>query len=87
MTEIRFGQITIRTEGYFDGLNSVKEQIREDIQTTQNTLLTDVIKCLDVLKTDTPELCILIRKDKYGSPVIIQKTWTTKKENVKKGQP
>lgn len=84
MTDIRFGQITIVTEGYYDGLNSVKEQVREDMQTSQNTLLTDVIKCLDALKTDTQELVILIRKDKYGSPAIIQKTWTIRKEKIKK---
>ncbi len=77
------GSITIITEGYYDGLSTVKEQTREDIKTTQNTLLTDVIKCLDVLKTDTPELVIRITKDKHGSVNIIQKTWLISKQKIK----
>ena len=77
------GTITIRKEGYYEGLKSVREQTREDIQTTTNTLLTDVIKCLDVLKSETPELIITIKKDKYGSPVLIQKTWIISKEKIK----
>jgi len=78
------GKTTIRTEGYFDGLRSVKEQIREDMETTHNTMLADVIKCLDVLKTtDTPELVILIKRDKYGSPNLIQRTWITSREKLK----
>jgi len=94
MTDIRYGQkisqspddngvLHIVTEGYFEGLRSIKLQIREDIQTTQNTLLTDVIKCLEALKTDTPELLIMIKKDKYGTPVLIQKTWVVKKDKIK----
>lgn len=75
--------VLIVTEGYFDGLQSVKEQIREDIQTSYATLLTDVIKCLDVFKTDTPELIIRISKDKTGTPTMIQKTWQTSKKKLK----
>lgn len=82
MIDIKYGQ-TIITKGYYDGLVTIKEQTREDIKTTQNTLLADVISCLDVLKTDTPELIIRIMKDKYGSVNIIQKTWTTDKKKVK----
>jgi len=77
------GSVNIRTEGYFEGLNSVKEQIRQDMQTSYATVLADVIKCLDVLKTDTPELVIRITKDRSGSPAIIQKTWIIKKEKIK----
>ena len=77
------GSTTIVTEGYFDGLQSVKEQIREDIQTSYATMLTDVIKCLDVLKSDTPELVIRISKDRTGTPTVIQKTWLVSKKKLK----
>lgn len=77
------GMTHIHTEGYFDGLRSVKEQIREDIQTTQATLLTDVIRCLDVLKTDSPELVITIKKDRVGSINLIQKLWVVKVDKIK----
>lgn len=91
---IRFGQsiteslnekgiTTITTQGYFDGLQSVKVQHREDIQTSYSTLLTDVIKCLDLLKGDTPELIIKITKDRTGTPTVIQKTWLVSKKKLK----
>lgn len=85
ITEINNGDGTreIITEGFFEGLASIKEQRREDIKTSHNTILPDVIKCLDMLKTPTPELTIHIIKDKYGTPNIIQKTWIVKKEKIK----
>lgn len=77
---LSYGQKVI-TEGYFEGVcKSRKEQIREDSHTSYSTVLTDVIKCLDLLKTDTPEVTITIKKDKYGTPNLIQKTWTVNKE-------
>ena len=93
-TDIRFGEkitetpnedgtTTVTTKGYFDGLKSVKVQIREDTQTSRATLLTDVIKSLDALKTNSTEVTITIKKDRYGSPSLIQKTWTVSKEKVK----
>lgn len=75
--EVRYGQV-ITIQGYFDGLKSVKEQVREDSTTNQEDLLKDVIKCLEVLKGDTPELTIKIIK-KNGEPAIIQKTYTVSK--------
>ena len=94
MTEIRYGQkiieshnedgtLNITTEGYYDGLVSVKEQIRQDIQTSYTTLLEDVIKCLDTLKSGTPELVIRITTDRSGTPTVIQKTWIASKSKIK----
>lgn len=94
MTDIRYGQkiieshnddgsINITTEGYYNGLVSVKEQLREDIQTSYTTLLEDVIKCLDALKSGTPELVIRITTDRSGTPTVIQKTWITDKRKIK----
>lgn len=75
------GSSTIRTEGYYKGsIKSVREETRMDIDTTRNTLLKDIITCLDQLKTDTPDVTIKIIKDKYGEPFLIQKTWVVYKE-------
>ena len=64
---MKYGKIII-TEGYFDGKKSVKKEIREDSNTTRQALLADVVKCLDLLNTSTPEVVIRIVKDKYGEP-------------------
>lgn len=77
------GTISIRREGYHDGLNTIEEKTMLSIQTSQEDLLTDVIRCLDQLKTDTPNLEIKIIKDDRGFPHIIQKTWVVYKEKLK----
>ena len=77
------GSETIREEGYYNGLNSVKEETRLNIPISRSTILTELINCLDLLKTTTPELEIRIIKDKYGEPVILQKTWIIHKEKLK----
>lgn len=93
-TSIKYGQRVIETftgnnttrittEGYYDGLSTLKVQTREDIKTSNATLLADVIKCLELLKTNTPEVVITIKKDKFGKPSLIQKLWITKTEKIK----
>lgn len=77
------GTTTIITEGYYEGLQSFKVHMREDIRTSYSTFLADVIKCLDVLKMDTPDLNIHISKDKTGTPTMIQKTWLISKQKIK----
>lgn len=77
------GTTEVITEGYFDGLASIKVQRREDSKTSHQTLAADVIKCLETLKTGTPDLNIYITKDRYGFPNIIQKTWTIEKKKIK----
>ena len=77
------GSENIREEGYHNGLNSVKEETRMNITITRDTVLTELIKCLDLLKTTSNDVEIRITKDKYGEPVLLQKTWTTHKEKLK----
>lgn len=77
------GTTTIFTNGYYKGPLSIKEQTREDIKTSKQFLLKDVIACLDVLsKTNTPDLTIYIKRDSEGRPFLIQKTWTITKKKV-----
>jgi len=69
------GSVTIQTEGYYNGKpGSVIETVREDIKTNKNDLLKDVITCLDALKTNTPQVELVIKKDKFNNPMLIQKT-------------
>lgn len=77
------GSLKIREEGYFNGLNSIEETTRVNVSTSQATVLSDVIKCLDILKTDSPELTIVIKKDNSGFPKLIQKEWVVYKEKLK----
>jgi hypothetical protein len=77
------GSQSITEEGYHFGLNTVREETRMSIEISQNTLLTEVIKSLDLLKTDTPEINIRIIKDERGFPKFLQKTWVVYKRKVK----
>jgi len=77
------GSENIREEGYHNGLNSIKEETRMNVTITRDSILTELIKCLDLLKTTTNDIEIRITKDKYGEPVLLQKTWTTHKEKLK----
>jgi len=82
-TDNEDGSTTIREEGYYKGLNSVVEQTRLDISITRDTVLTELIRCLDLVKTTTPDIIIRISKDKYGEPQLLQKTWETKREKIR----
>ena len=77
------GTTTLTTYGYYGGLSSVKIQKRVDMRTTHTTVAADVIKCLDALKSGSPELTIHITTDKLGLPNIIQKTWIVEKKKIK----
>lgn len=74
--------LLIRTEGYFEDLNSVKEEIRQNINTTKETLMQDVIKAMEVFtQTDAPELTITMVKQK-GEPTRLVKTWIVYKKKI-----
>ncbi len=77
------GSTTIREEGYYNGLNSVVEQTRVDISITRDTILTELLRCLELVKTTSPDIIIRISKDKHGEPQLLQKTWETYREKIK----
>lgn len=77
------GSTTIHEEGYYKGLNSVVERTRVDISITRDTILTELLRCLELVKTGTPDIVIRISKDKNGEPQLLQKTWETKRERIK----
>ena len=71
------GTTKITERGYYRGQErSMKVTIRQDIDTNKTNLFKDLLTCLDELKTTTPDLTIVIKKDRYGQPFLIQKSWT-----------
>lgn len=76
------GTIEIKTEGYFENLNSVKQEVRQNLNTTKETLMQDVIKCMEVFtQTDTPELTLTLVKHR-GEPRRIIKTYLVYKDKI-----
>lgn len=76
------GSVKIVTEGYYDELNSVKEEIRMNINTTTATLMRDIIKALETFTmTDTPEITLTIHKHK-GEPQRIVKSYVVYKKKL-----
>lgn len=75
------GTVRVETTGYFDGEQTTTvEAVREDIKTTHQDWFKDVITALGVVKTDTPEVNIYIKKDKRGNVFLIQKSYVVLKQ-------
>lgn len=73
------GATDITDESYHESLTSIRQRIRLNITSTRATLLTDIIKCLDVISShESQELVIEVKDTPRG--VMITKTWTTSKE-------
>lgn len=77
------GTANIREEGYFDGLNTVIESTREDVSITRDTIITELMRCLELVKTPSPDVVIRIAKDRNGEPLLLQKTWEIRREKMK----
>jgi len=76
------GSLLIRSEGYFEELNSVREEIRQNIDTTKETLMQDVIKAMEVFtQTEAPEITITVIKQR-GEPHRIVRTHTVYKKKL-----
>lgn len=80
--------VLIRTKSYYEELHQDMQEYQKNILTDSGRLLGDVISCLDVLKgKGTSELTIKITSKGYEGhymPVLITKTYTAKKEVMKK---
>ena len=77
------GSLTVRDESWYQGKKGkVVERIREDIRTNKNDYFKDVVTALGVIKTDTPEVTISIKKDDRGEPHLIQRTYIVVKQNT-----
>lgn len=78
------GSIKIRKEGYFEDLNSIREETVQNVITTRDTFLSDIMKCLEVIsKRESRELIIEIKTDEFYQPRLIVKQWVTHKEKIK----
>lgn len=75
------GSQIIVTEGYYEELNSVKEEIQKSILTTKDTFIKDLMEAVGVVtRRESRDLTLKIEADKDGNPIRIVKTWTTRKE-------
>lgn len=77
--EIDDNTIQVTSRSYTDKLSSMRVEISKDIQTSQQTLLKDLVTCLEKLTETDDCLTIVIRK-KHGQPRLITQTWTETKE-------
>lgn len=67
--------INIET-GFFNNIiNKRKVSIRKDIMTTEANWLKDLLANLSPMKGDSPSVTIVIKKDKYNKPYLLQITW------------
>lgn len=75
------GSAVIKTESYYEKLNSVKQEIQQSIKTSKATFIADLMKCVSVISDgQSKNLKLEIEADAQGNPIRIVKTWTTVKE-------
>jgi hypothetical protein len=77
------GTVHLVEQGFYNGLNTVIESRRQDISITRDTILTEIINCLDLVKHSDSEVNIRIVKDKHNEPLLLQKTWIVKRDKIK----
>jgi len=77
------GSVSIVEEGYWNGLDTIKESTRVSLYIDQQTVLKELVKCLELLKFDTPYIDIkLCLKDK--KLYRLEKTWEVKRKKIVK---
>lgn len=70
------GTTTITETGFYNGIvNKRKVSIRKDIMTNEADWLKDMLANLAPMKGDSPNVTIMVRKDKFNKPYLIQITW------------
>lgn len=70
----------VTTEVYTDGLKSLKKEYSQNIQTSRNSVMGDLIACLDVLTDGSSDEVTIKVTAKHNQPHLIIKTWTCKHE-------
>ena len=75
------GTVEISAESYYEQLAHVLVEIEKRIPTSRQTILTEIINCLELItKEKSPKLVITIEA-KNGEPMNLIKRWTTVKES------
>lgn len=73
--------ITIVTkEVYTDGLKSRMQEYSQHLKTSRNTIIGDIVSCLDVCSDGKSEEVTIKIKFRHNQPELITKTWTLSKE-------
>jgi len=75
------GTIQILADSYYEKLAHSQTELKKLVPTSSQTILKDVLSCLDLVTQDkSPEVTIRIIS-KRGDPSVIEKTWVVSKEN------
>lgn len=75
--------IIIQTLSYLEELGIVKKEVEKRKITSHQTILADVLSCLNVFKeTPTREVVITVTTDKWGEPTLVKHRYVLEKRNV-----
>lgn len=74
-----------KTEGYHERLASIKEERVENVATSRESFLNDLMQAIRVISEGkTKDLVLEIKAREFAKPSMIIKTYTTYKEEFKK---
>lgn len=75
------GTTMIKTESYYEELNSIQEEIQQSIRTDKQSFVTELMKCVSPISDGTSKkVTIVIEANDRHEPIRIVKTWTVRKE-------
>lgn len=81
ITERPDGSAHIKTESYYEELNSVKQEIQQSIKTSKDTFIADLMRCVAPISDGSSrEVNIHIEANERNEPCRIVKTWTVDKK-------
>lgn len=74
-------EVEIDYKSFTDKLSLHEIKTEKTIHTSRETILTDLIKCLELFtKQESREITIQLKADEFYQPKLLIKTWTVKKE-------
>lgn len=79
--EFNDGSVEMNSHSTYKQLNSIKQEIGQNIETSLETLPADVMRCLrHITAGETEDLNIQISTNKKTGQLLITKSWTINKE-------
>lgn len=74
------GSVVHTSQSYYDKLSYEKIEVEKKLTTSQQTLLKDIISCLEHISNGADELTLKIEASR-GTPKRITKTWVQSKQH------
>lgn len=76
------GSVNIRSEGYGESLNTITEEVMQNVISTRETLMADYVNCLRaVTEKGTRELQVTVRRN-YDNTFRITKIYQTRRKKL-----